>query len=149
MTRYQPPDVLTRYVLNPLLLLAVRLGASPRGAHMLEVPGRKSGKLQRVPVNPLALDGARYLVAPRGNTQWARNIRAAGAGTLRLGRHAERFRAIELDDAEKPPVLRAYLRNWSTETGKFFDGVTHESSVEELQRIAGEHPVFRIEAATE
>ena len=83
-------------------------------------------------------------MAPRGNTQWSRNVRAAGGGELRLGRKREEFRVEELADAAKLDVLRAYLKLWKMETGKFFDGVTHESSDEEVARIAPDHPAFRL-----
>jgi deazaflavin-dependent oxidoreductase (nitroreductase family) len=144
---YQKPDALTKSIFNPLIKLATGLGLSMRGSRVLAVRGRKSGKLQTVPVNLLTHEGQRYLVAPRGETQWARNVRAAGGGELRLGRKRDRFRAVELSDAEKPPVLRAYLKLWKMETGKFFGGVSDASAEEELAREAPKHPVFRIEDA--
>jgi hypothetical protein len=95
-------------------------------------------------VNLLTVDGQRYLVAPRGVTQWARNLRAAKSGELRVGRRREPFRAVELADDEKVPILRAYLKRWKAEVGVFFDGVSADSSDAELRRIAPKHPVFRI-----
>lgn len=71
--------------MNPLIGVATRLGVSAWGSRILEVKGRKSGEPCRNPVNPLDLDAARYLVAPRGHTQWVRNLRAAGKGDLLLG----------------------------------------------------------------
>jgi deazaflavin-dependent oxidoreductase (nitroreductase family) len=109
MARYERPDWVTRYLANPAVALLTRLGVSLRGSRILAVRGRKSGEWRQTPVNPLVLDGQRYLVAPRGNTQWSRNLRASGKGVLRLGRGVERFRAVEVADAEKPPILRAYL----------------------------------------
>ena len=96
--------------------------------------------------NPLALNGQRYLVAPRGETEWVRNLRAAGEGELRLGRDVERFRATEVADAAKPPILRAYLEQWKSEAGAFF-GVPANPSDADLARIAPEHPVFAIAPA--
>ncbi|MEO3787939.1 nitroreductase/quinone reductase family protein [Actinocorallia sp. B10E7] len=120
-------------------------GVSLWGANLVAVRGRKSGEWRTNPVNPLALDGERYLVAPRGHTQWVRNLRAAGGhGELRLGRKATPFAAVELADEEKPPVLRAYLKRWKFEVGVFFDGLDHTSSDEELLRVAQGYPVFRI-----
>lgn len=112
---------------------------------MLEVRGRKSGEPRRTPVNLLSFAGERYLVAPRGDTQWARNLRASGEGRLLIGpRRSERFTASELSDEEKPPVLRAYLERWKFEVGAFFDGIGPSSSEEELRREAIKHPVFRL-----
>jgi hypothetical protein len=85
-------------------------------------------------------------VAPRGHTQWVRNLRAAGGeGDLLLGRRREHFHAAEIEDGDKEPILRAYLRRWKWEVGQFFGGVGPESSTAELRRIAPDHPVFLIE----
>jgi len=143
MAHYQKPDAVTACVINPLILALTKLGLSVRGAHVLAVRGRKTGKVQEVPVNPVEVEGTRYLVAPRGETQWARNLRAAGVAELRVGRRREQIRVTELADAAKPPVLRAYLRQWQRETGRFF-GVDANASDEELRRQAPDHPVFRI-----
>ena len=142
--KYDKPDWATQHVVNPLIALFTRLGLSVRGSRILAVRGRKSGAWRTTPVNLLTLGGRRYLVAPRGDTQWSRNLRAAGGGELRLGRKREEFRVEELADSAKPDVLRAYLKLWKFETGKWFDGVTHESSDEDVARIAADHPVFRI-----
>jgi deazaflavin-dependent oxidoreductase (nitroreductase family) len=144
MATYQRPDWLTRRVLNPLVALATDLGLSLRGSRVLAVRGRTSGRWRTNPVNVLGHDGARYLVAPRGETEWVRNLRAAGGGVLRLGRKREEFRAEEVADASKPAVLRAYLARWKMETGKFFGGVGPDASDDDLLRIAPDHPVFRI-----
>lgn len=119
-------------------------GISLFGTRVLRVRGRKSGETRSTLVNVLRLDGQRYLVAPRGQTQWVRNLRAAGEGELALGRRVEPIRAVELADHEKPPLLRAYLERWGWESSQFFDGVTAKSSDEELLRAAPRHPVFRI-----
>lgn len=111
---------------------------------MLEVPGRKTGQPRRMPVNLLTIEGTRYLVAPRGHTQWVRNLRASGRGSLLVGRRREQFAATELADEEKPPILRGYLQRWKFEVGTFFEGVGPESSDEELLRVAADHPVFRL-----
>lgn len=110
----------------------------------MRVKGRKSGEWRSTPVNLLTVDDDRYLVAPRGETQWVRNIRVAGGGELVLGKRAETVTVEELADAEKARILRAYLRRWKAEVGVFFNGVGPDSSDADLQRIAPEHPVFRI-----
>jgi len=107
------------------------------------VRGRKTGKMQEVPVNPVEVEGVRYLVAPRGDAQWVRNLRAAGEAKLRIGQRREYIQAREIENARKPPVLRAYLRRWKRETGKFF-AVDDQASDEDLARIAPDHPVFQI-----
>jgi deazaflavin-dependent oxidoreductase (nitroreductase family) len=120
-------------------------GVSLWGSRVLAVRGRSSGEWRTVPVNLLTHEGARYLVAPRGHTQWVRNLRAAsGAGELRLGKRTEAFVADELPDADKPEILRAYLRRWKFEVGVFFDGVDHTASDETLLAIAPGYPVFRL-----
>jgi deazaflavin-dependent oxidoreductase (nitroreductase family) len=144
MAQYQKPDWLTKHVFNPLVMLLTNRGLSVRGSRILAVRGRKSGQIRTTPVNPLEIGGARYLVAPRGETEWVRNLRAARGGELRLGRHREPIGVEELPDEAKPPILREYLRRWKTETEKFFDGVTAESPESELRRIAPRHPVFRV-----
>ncbi len=144
MAHYEKPDWLTKHVFNPLVSLLTNLGVSMRGSRILVVRGRKSGQIRTTPVNPLEIGGKRYLVAPRGETEWVRNLRAARGGELRLGRHREPIGVDELPDEAKPPILREYLRRWKMETGKFFDGVTAESPESELRRIAPRHPVFRV-----
>ena len=145
--RYVAPDWFTRNVFNRIVALLTRLGISVWGSRVLEVRGRKSGAPRRTPVNLLTLDGTRYLVAPRGHTQWVRNLRAAGEGELLLGRRRERFVGAELPDSEKEPILRAYLKRWKWEVGQFFGGVDADSPSDELRRIASDHPIFRIEDA--
>jgi deazaflavin-dependent oxidoreductase (nitroreductase family) len=143
---YRAPSAVDRRLLNPLVAGLTRLGVSVWGSRVLEVRGRRSGEPRRNPVNLLEHDGARYLVAPRGHTQWVRNLRAAGGdGALLLGRRRQPFHAVELGDEEKEPVLRAYLRRWKWEVGQFFGGVGADSPPEELRRIAPDHPVFRVD----
>jgi deazaflavin-dependent oxidoreductase (nitroreductase family) len=141
------PGWFTAHVFNPFVALLTRLGISLYGSRVLEVRGRTTGKPRRTPVNLLTFQGQRYLVAPRGNTQWARNLRASGEGRLLVGARSERFTAVELSDDEKPAVLRAYLKRWKWEVGAFFDGVGPESTDGELQEAAPRHPVFRVRRA--
>jgi deazaflavin-dependent oxidoreductase (nitroreductase family) len=142
---YRAPDSFTRHVLNPLVAGLTRLGIGVYGSRVLEVRGRRSGEWRRTPVNLLTVDGVEYLVAPRGHTQWVRNIRVAGGGRLRIGRRVRDIRVAELADDLKPPVLRAYLKRWSWEVGMFFDGVSAKSSDADLLRIAPDHPIFSLE----
>jgi deazaflavin-dependent oxidoreductase (nitroreductase family) len=134
-------------IFNAVARFLTGLGISLWGSRNLAVRGRKSGEWRIVPVNLLVCDGERYLVAPRGEAQWVRNLRAAGGGELRLGRRSEPFRAVEVGDAEKPTILRAYLQRWRFEVNRFFEGVGSAPSDDDLLRIAGRYPVFRIESA--
>jgi deazaflavin-dependent oxidoreductase (nitroreductase family) len=143
--RYVRPGWFTNHVFNPAVALLTRAGVSVWGSRELRVRGRTSGEWRTTPVNLLTYDGDHYLVAPRGVTQWVRNLRAVGEGELRVGRRAEPFRATELPDEEKPPILRAYLKRWKAEVGIFFAGVGADSSEDELRRISSDHPIFRIE----
>jgi len=133
---------------NWLIRTLVRLGISVWGARELRVPGRTSGVMRSTVVNLLDLDGTRYLVAPRGTTEWVRNVRAAGGGELRVGRRSERFRAVEVPDADKIPVLRAYLEKWAFEVGRFFEGITKDSSDADLAPVTGGFPVFVVQPVT-
>ena len=143
--RYVKPGWFTKHIFNRLVAVLTRLGLSVWGSRVLEVNGRKSGEPRRTPVNLLTLDQARYLVAPRGETQWVRNLRAAGKGQLLLGTRVEPFTATEVPDSAKEAILRAYLKRWKWEVGAFFDGVDSDSPAKELQRIAPNHPIFLIE----
>lgn len=144
---FRRPGWFTKNVFNRLVAMLTRLGVSVAGSRVLELRGRKSGQLRRTPVNPLVLDGHRYLVAPRGNTQWVRNLRASGAGRLLVGRRGEDFTAVEVADRDKPPILREYLRRWKWEVGPFFEGTSAASPEQELQGIAPKHPIFKIESS--
>ena len=141
---YQQPGWFTKHILNPVVAGLTRSGVSLAGSRVLEVRGRKSGEWRRTPVNPLEFEGERYIVSPRGETQWVRNLRASGEGRLRKGLRTEDFSAAELADEDKLPVLRAYLKKWAWEVGAFFQGVGADAPEEELRRIAALHPVFRI-----
>jgi deazaflavin-dependent oxidoreductase (nitroreductase family) len=145
--RYVQPKATTNFF-NETVARLTRMGISVYGSRVLAVKGRKSGEWRTTPVNPLSLaDGARYLVAPRGNTQWVRNLRAVGTGELRVGRRTEPFTATEVADDDKPAILRAYLKRWKFEVGVFFDGVDAKAPEEKLREIAPGYPIFRIEPA--
>jgi deazaflavin-dependent oxidoreductase (nitroreductase family) len=145
---YKEPGWFTRHFFNPAIAGLTRMGVSVWGSRVLRVKGRKSGEIRTVPVNLLTIDDTRYLVAPRGETQWVRNLRAAdGNGELALGKKIESFHATEVADTDKEDILRAYLKRWKAEVGVFFDGVSATSPKEEVERIAPLHPVFRIESA--
>ena len=150
-------DLTTRYVMpgttagralgrlfNGLVGWFTRHGVSLYGSRVLYVRGRSTGEWRTTPVNPLTTGSGRYLVAPRGHTQWVKNMRAAGEGELHVGRRVEKFTAAELADAAKPQILREYLRRWKFEVGVFFDGVGPDATDEQLLAIAPGYPVFAI-----
>jgi deazaflavin-dependent oxidoreductase (nitroreductase family) len=145
MPHYARPDWFTQHLFNPLVAVLTSLGVSVYGSRVLAVRGRSSGAWRTTPVNLLTHQGGRYLVSPRGHTQWVRNVRAGGATELRLGRTHEPIRLTELADEDKPGLLRAYLRRWAFEVGAFFQGVGPNADDAELRRIASDHPVFRVE----
>jgi deazaflavin-dependent oxidoreductase (nitroreductase family) len=141
---FKRPGWFTKNVFNRIVAALTSLGLSVLGSRVLEVRGRTSGEWRRTPVNLLTHEGQRYLVAPRGETQWVRNMRAAGGGELRVGRRTEPFTVTELADADKPAVLRAYLKRWKFEVGMFFQGVGPDAPDARLLEIAPGYPVFRV-----
>lgn len=131
-------------VFNGAVGWLTKIGLPLAGSRVLSVRGRTSGQWRSTPVNPLRIGGQRYLVSPRGHTQWVRNIRVSGEGRLASGRRAEHFRVEEVADDEKPPILRAYLKAWAWEIGRFFENVDASSPDARLREIAPDFPVFRI-----
>jgi deazaflavin-dependent oxidoreductase (nitroreductase family) len=142
-SNYRKPDWFTQHVFNPLVAALTRAGVSVLGSRVLEVPGRTSGQPRRTPVNLLEHDGKHYLVAARGETQWVRNVRAAGGRlVLILGRKRESWQATELSLDERLPVLQTYLARWKWEVGAFFGGVGPDSGAEAWRAEAAKHPAF-------
>ena len=147
--RYVRPNWFTRNVFNRVVALLTQLGVSVYGSRLLAVRGRRTGQWHTTPVNLLEYRGQRYLVAPRGVTQWVRNVRAGSEVELRLGSRRERVKLVEIADTDplKIELMRQYLRKWAFEVGVFFEGVSATSPEEDLRRIAPSHPTFRIEPA--
>jgi deazaflavin-dependent oxidoreductase (nitroreductase family) len=142
---YLEPDWFTRHVFNSVVKGLTRLGVSVWGSRILEHRGRASGKLHHTPVNVLTVGGTQYLVSPRGQTQWVRNVRHAGGHmVLILGRRRRLCTATEVPVADSVPILRAYLRRWKFEVGTFFDGINPDSSDAEWDAVAADHPVFEL-----
>ncbi|MEU1983666.1 nitroreductase family deazaflavin-dependent oxidoreductase [Nocardia sp. NPDC019395] len=144
-TRYLAPSGFDP-IFNRVVNLLPKLGISIAGSRLLAVRGRKSGEWRTTMVNVMTTpNGQRYLVAPRGHTQWVRNLRVAGTGELRLGRKTEAFTADEIADAGKIPLLRHYLERWGWEVGRFFEGLSEDATDAQLAEIAPGFPVFRID----
>lgn len=144
MTHYNRPGKSVHFFNGIVAWLADR-GITLAGARTLEVRGRKSGNLQRIPVNPLRLGGRTYLIGARGDTQWSRNVRAAGSCALRGGREAVTYRALEVALEDKPVVLRPYLKRWGWEVGALMPvKITAKSTDAELLSAAKSIPVFEL-----
>jgi deazaflavin-dependent oxidoreductase (nitroreductase family) len=118
------------------------VGIAPSFIYLLEVKGRKSGKIYSTAVNLMELDGKQFLVAPRGRTQWVQNAEAAGEVTLKRGAR-RRFRLRPLNDSEKPQVLKSYLTNYKSAVGRFFP-IPPGARLEEFAKIAAGYPVFEL-----
>lgn len=128
---------------NRALGTLIDWGIGPKHIYLLEVRGRKTGKLYATPVDPLELSSKRYLVAPRGRTQWVRNAEAAGEIVLRRGSDRRRFRLRMIPDAEKPPILKAYLDNYKREVQRYFS-VPAGSAPEAFVTVASSYPAFEL-----
>ncbi len=148
MPEYKKPGFGARLMNAVVVQPLVFLGISPQGAWTLTVNGRKSGKPMTAPVNPMDFEDARYLVAPRGDTHWARNLRSHGQGQLRLGRKKHQITAEEITDpATRAAVIHAYLDRWAGVTKAHFGITWPNPTEEELLRVAARTPVFRITTA--
>ncbi|HEY1731157.1 MAG TPA: nitroreductase family deazaflavin-dependent oxidoreductase [Terriglobales bacterium] len=128
---------------NRIFGFMVGLGLGFRHNYLLQVPGRKSGKLYSTPINLLERNGKRYLVAPRGRTQWVRNAEAAGEVTLKRGSFQQRFRVVPVADSDKPELLKAYLEKFKAEVQRYFP-LAAGSDVEAFESIAADYPVFEL-----
>ena len=125
-----------RHLVNPAVRIGVRLGREIDGVRELEVRGRRTGRARRTPVKVLEVGGERYLVSLNGSSGWVRNLRAQPAAQLRFGRRVENIVATEVADADKPPVVRAYLED-----------ATRPETRRRLAGAAGDVPVFRVTRA--
>ena len=129
---------------NRMLGIVVgRLGLPVAGVWILRTRGRRTGRVHDVPVIPTILDGDRYLVAPRGATDWMRNLTAAGAGELRRGRTVVPVSPEPVEGGERVAVLSAYIRANRRRNGRFFE-ISGDITPDAVARIAGRHPVVRL-----
>lgn len=139
---FREPTAIEKFF-NRALGFLIGWGIGPAHIFLVEVRGRKSGKIYTTPVDPLELDGRRYLVAPRGRTQWVRNAEAAGQLVLRRGRQRQSLRICIIADEAKPPILKAYLDNYKTEVQRYFS-VRAGSPPEAFSEIAPNYPVLEL-----
>ncbi len=133
-------------VFNRVFGFLVGLGWGFSYNYLLQVRGRKSGKVYSTPIDLLEMNGKRFLVAPRGRTQWVRNAEAAGEVTLKRGKLQQRFRLRVLSDQEKPEVLKAYLDQFKGEVQSYFP-VPAGSSVETFRELVQRYPAFELISA--
>jgi deazaflavin-dependent oxidoreductase (nitroreductase family) len=139
---FQKPTLVER-IFNGAVGATLRAGIGLPHMRLLEVRGRKSGKLYTMPVDLLALDGHLYLVGARGHTQWSRNAAAAGTIVLRRGADARKYELRALTDPEKPPVLAAYLDAFRREVARFFP-VPPGSDANAFAALAPRYPAFEL-----
>src|SRR5579863_2788880 len=145
MPAFREPTVVER-MFNRIFGFLVGLGLGFSYNYLLEVRGRKSGKLYSTPIDLLKLNGKAYLVAPRGRTQWVRNAEAAGEVTLKKGSTRQKFRLRPIPDADKPQILKAYLDTFKREVQRYFP-IPAGSPVESFVAIAENYPAFELSAA--
>ena len=121
----------------------VGLGIGLAHNYLLEVRGRKSGRLYATPVDVLTHAGKRYLVAPRGYTQWVYNAQAAGHVTLKKGARREELRVRAVADADKPELLKAYLDRFKLTVQRYFP-LPAGSAGDAFVPLASRYPVFEL-----
>jgi len=139
---FRPPTIVER-IFNRIFGSLVGLGLGFSYNYLLQVKGRKTGKVYSTPINLLELNGKRFLVAPRGRTQWVRNAEAAGEIALKKGSVRQRFRLRPLPDGDKPAILKAYLDRFRKEVQRYFP-VAAGSPVESFQQLAESYPGFEL-----
>ncbi len=141
---FQQPSTFER-AFNRLFGLLVGLGIGLSHNYLLKVRGRKSGRIYSTPVNLLLVDGRKYLIAPRGNTQWVRNARSEGEISLQKGRSQQRFRVREIRDDDKPRLLKLYLDQFHTTVQRYFS-IPAGSRLGSFVGIATQYPTFELES---
>ena len=142
MTMYHPPSAFVK-AMNAVVGRLASWGLVPGGTALLQVKGRRSGQTRSTAVTWVDHDGQRYLVAPRGNTEWVRNVKAAGGQVVLKRRKSEQVRLQEVPVEQRAPIIQAYLKKTARVTKREF-GIEPDAPSDEFQRIAPDHPVFRI-----
>jgi len=139
---FRQPSTTERFF-NRAFGFLVGLGLGLPHNYLVQVRGRKTDRLYSTPINLLELNGKRFLVAPRGRTQWVRNAEAAGEVTLKKGRTRFRFRLRPIPDSEKPEILRAYLDRFRTTVQRYFP-VPAGSPPAAFAALAPNYPAFEL-----
>jgi hypothetical protein len=141
--RYDAPNLAARAG-NELIRWLAEAGISIAGTRALRVRGRNTGRRRGVVINMLTIDGRDYVVSPRGNTQWARNARSAGIVEMGPRWRSRDVRIAEVTDDAKPPLLKRYLDRWYWEVKGHVDGLTPQSTDDEMRSAAPSIPVFEL-----
>jgi hypothetical protein len=141
--RYDEPNLIAKTA-NGFFRLLAEAGVGVAGTRAIRVRGRKTGRRRGVVVNLMSVAGRDYLVSPRGNTQWARNARAAGEIELGPRWRSRDVRLVEVSDEAKPEILQRYLDRWFWEVKGHVGGLTPQSTEEELLAAAPSIPVFEL-----
>jgi deazaflavin-dependent oxidoreductase (nitroreductase family) len=141
-SRYLAPSATERWF-NSLFGVLVGWGLGLSYNYLLQVQGRKTGRIYSTPVNVLDYQGKRFLVAPRGETQWVRNAIASGHVWLKRGRSREQFVLRVLENRDKPALLSEYLNRYKTAVQRYFP-VQAGAPLEAFSKIAANYPVFEL-----
>jgi deazaflavin-dependent oxidoreductase (nitroreductase family) len=141
-SEFRAPSTVER-IFNRIFGFLIGLGLGFSHNYLLQVRGRKSGRLYSTPIDLLELEGKRFLVAPRGRTQWVRNAEAAGDVTLKKGKTQQRFRLRPIPDANKPEILKAYLDNFKREVQRYFP-VPAGSPAHAFVELTQNYPAFEL-----
>ena len=139
---FRRPSSIERFF-NRAFGVLVGMGLGMLYNYLLQVRGRKTGRLYSTPVNLLEFHGKQYLVAPRGQTQWVRNAEVSGEVTLKRGASRRRFRLRTLSNEEKPEILKAYLERYAVAVQRYFP-VPARSPVEAFAPLVANYPVFEL-----
>ena len=142
MTIYRRPSKLVQWM-NGFMSWLASIGIGPSRMITLEVNGRRSGRPRGAVLNIVEYEGQRYLVSPRGESEWVRNVRAAGGQAAIRHGGREQVKLLEIGAEERAPIIQKYLKENTLSTKAHF-GIEPDAALEAFQRIAGLHPVFRI-----
>jgi deazaflavin-dependent oxidoreductase (nitroreductase family) len=142
LTVYHKPSGAVK-LMNSIVGRLASIGLVPMSTVLLQVKGRRSGQTRSTPVSWIEHEGQRYLVAPRGNTEWVRNVKAAGGEAVLKSRKTEGVRLEEVPVERRAPIIKTYLKKTAMVTKREF-GLDPDSPMEEFAKIAPDHPVFQI-----
>jgi deazaflavin-dependent oxidoreductase (nitroreductase family) len=146
LTVYHKPSGAVK-LMNSIIGRLASIGLVPMSTVLLQVKGRRSGQIRSTPVSWIEHEGQRYLVAPRGNTEWVRNVKAAGGEAVLKSRKTEGVRLEEVPIEQRAPIIKSYLKKTAMVTKREF-GLDPDAPMEEFEKIAPIHPAFRITPAS-